>query len=44
MHDGILRRSVKPRTLRATKIDDDAEITLGGVEPRAAHEIVDGSR
>jgi hypothetical protein len=38
----VLVSFVKPRTLRATNIDD-AEITLAGVEPRAAQEIVDGS-
>jgi uncharacterized membrane protein YeaQ/YmgE (transglycosylase-associated protein family) len=39
----VLVSFVKPRTLRATNITD-SEITLRGVDPRAAQEIVDGSR
>jgi hypothetical protein len=36
----VLVSFVKPRTLRATKITD-TEVTLGGVDPRAAQEIIE---
>jgi hypothetical protein len=39
----VLVTFVRPRTLRAIRIDD-REITLGGVALRAAQKIMDGSR